>query len=153
MGGSVMPPHAVNIQSAPNPPRDSGRQSCPPVDSVMSSLNAALPHTDGMLEPPSLRSPAEMLSPTNSRRRDDNAGAAANDPSVLCMECMEGWGGGQLSTLQQHAPESIHSKAATSITAGYARLQSVEVTRVTTAGKEKQSNPNPITTDKRSPPD
>lgn len=46
----------------------------------MSSLNAALPQIDGapMPAPPSLRSPAVIESPTNSRRRAEGGGGGAS---------------------------------------------------------------------------
>jgi hypothetical protein len=75
-----MPPHAVNMQSAPKPPWARGRHSCPALLSVMSSLNAEF--AQACAPPPSLRSPALMLSPRISRRRTEGAGGATNAPSV-----------------------------------------------------------------------
>lgn len=76
-----IPPQAVNMQSAPKPPCKRGRHSCPAVLSVMSSLNAEFAQRPA--PPPSLRSPALMLSPSTSRRRAEGGGGASNAPSVL----------------------------------------------------------------------
>lgn len=73
--------HAVYMQSAPKPPREAGRHNWPPLENVMSSLNAALPHCD--MPPLSLRSPAVMESPMNSRRRAAGGGGATKVPSDM----------------------------------------------------------------------
>jgi hypothetical protein len=56
---SVMPPHAVCMQSASNPPRAAGAQRRLPEDKVISSFQAAFAQVEA--PPLSTRSPAVML--------------------------------------------------------------------------------------------
>lgn len=114
---SLMPPHAVYIASAP-----SAAATTAPDDSVMSSLKALLPQT--VAPAPSFRSPAEMLSPTNSRRRSTaGAGAVPKVPSV--------------------AKEAIESPAAGAQPLMRDSVSRVSVTSVVPAKEQPGSQPPP----------
>lgn len=99
------------MQSAPKPPSASGRHSCPPVESVMSSLKAALPQMDGapMPDPPSFRSPAVIESPTNSRRLGEGGGGGATCSQRGVEEFLRGGKRGGLSSLSAHGSVSLKS--------------------------------------------